>query len=134
MQAALPCRERITLDTDHSPFFSRADEIALPTTLPEYAGGGRRHGARGDTLFGFVQKRRVGIALKIEILIAREHPLFTDNALELRQGTRIVGWAAARRHSHGLLPPSIPTVLVPIRAEAAPNACEAPKRVSKIAL
>jgi hypothetical protein len=106
MQAALRCRERITLDTDHSPFFSRADEIALPTTLPEYAGGGRRHGARGDTLFGFVQKRRVGIALKIEILIAREHPLFTDNALELRQGTRIVGWAAARRHSHGLLPPS----------------------------
>ena len=28
MQAALPCRERITLDTDHSPFFSRPDELA----------------------------------------------------------------------------------------------------------
>jgi pimeloyl-ACP methyl ester carboxylesterase len=28
MQAALPCRERITLDADHSPFFCRADELA----------------------------------------------------------------------------------------------------------
>jgi pimeloyl-ACP methyl ester carboxylesterase len=28
MQAALPCRECITLDTDHSPFFSRPDELA----------------------------------------------------------------------------------------------------------
>ena len=28
MQAALPCRERITLDTDHSPFFSCPDELA----------------------------------------------------------------------------------------------------------
>ncbi|HEY6451449.1 MAG TPA: alpha/beta fold hydrolase [Steroidobacteraceae bacterium] len=28
MQAALPCRERITLDTDHSPFFSRAEELS----------------------------------------------------------------------------------------------------------
>lgn len=28
MQSALPCRERVTLDTDHSPFFSRPDELA----------------------------------------------------------------------------------------------------------
>jgi pimeloyl-ACP methyl ester carboxylesterase len=28
MQAALPCRERITLETDHSPFFSCAEELA----------------------------------------------------------------------------------------------------------
>ena len=28
MQAALPCRERITLDADHSPFFSRPDQLA----------------------------------------------------------------------------------------------------------
>jgi pimeloyl-ACP methyl ester carboxylesterase len=28
MQQALPCRERITLDADHSPFFSRSDELA----------------------------------------------------------------------------------------------------------
>ena len=28
MQAALPCRERITLATDHSPFFSRTEELA----------------------------------------------------------------------------------------------------------
>jgi len=28
MQSALPCRDRITLDTDHSPFFSRPDELA----------------------------------------------------------------------------------------------------------
>jgi pimeloyl-ACP methyl ester carboxylesterase len=27
MQEALPCRERITLSTDHSPFFSRATEL-----------------------------------------------------------------------------------------------------------
>jgi len=27
MQAALPCREAITLDTDHSPFLSRPDEL-----------------------------------------------------------------------------------------------------------
>ena len=27
-QAALPCQERITLDTDHSPFLSRPDELA----------------------------------------------------------------------------------------------------------
>jgi hypothetical protein len=73
--------------------------IRDPHDLLNLLGGGRRHGARGDTLFGLVQKRRVGIALKIEILIAREHPLFTDNALELRQGTRIVGWAAARQTS-----------------------------------
>lgn len=28
MQTALPCRERVTLATDHSPFFSRAEELA----------------------------------------------------------------------------------------------------------
>lgn len=28
MQAALPCRERITLDSDHSPFFSHAEQLA----------------------------------------------------------------------------------------------------------
>jgi len=28
MQAALPCRERVTLDADHSPFFCRAEELA----------------------------------------------------------------------------------------------------------
>lgn len=28
MQARLPCRERITLDSDHSPFFCRSDELA----------------------------------------------------------------------------------------------------------
>lgn len=28
MQAALPCRDTITLDTDHSPFLSRPDELA----------------------------------------------------------------------------------------------------------
>lgn len=28
MQSALPCRERVTLATDHSPFFSRAEELA----------------------------------------------------------------------------------------------------------
>jgi len=28
MQAALPCRERVTLDADHSPFFSRPDQLA----------------------------------------------------------------------------------------------------------
>jgi pimeloyl-ACP methyl ester carboxylesterase len=27
MQTALPCRERVTLVTDHSPFFSRAEEL-----------------------------------------------------------------------------------------------------------
>jgi pimeloyl-ACP methyl ester carboxylesterase len=27
MQAALPCQARITLDADHSPFFSRSDEL-----------------------------------------------------------------------------------------------------------
>jgi hypothetical protein len=60
MQAALPCRERITLDTDHSPFFSRADEIALPTTLPEYAGGGRRHGATAPEAIRFSGSFRNG--------------------------------------------------------------------------
>ncbi len=28
MQTALPCRERMTLDSDHSPFFSRPDDLA----------------------------------------------------------------------------------------------------------
>ncbi len=28
MQEALPCRERITLESDHSPFFSRHEELA----------------------------------------------------------------------------------------------------------
>jgi pimeloyl-ACP methyl ester carboxylesterase len=28
MQSALPCRERVTLDSDHSPFFCRPDELA----------------------------------------------------------------------------------------------------------
>jgi len=28
MQAALPCRDTITLDTDHSPFLSRPDDLA----------------------------------------------------------------------------------------------------------
>jgi pimeloyl-ACP methyl ester carboxylesterase len=28
MQAALPCRDTISLDTDHSPFLSRPDELA----------------------------------------------------------------------------------------------------------
>jgi len=28
MQEALPCRERITLESDHSPFFSRPEELA----------------------------------------------------------------------------------------------------------
>jgi pimeloyl-ACP methyl ester carboxylesterase len=28
MQESLPCRERFTLDTDHSPFLSRPDELA----------------------------------------------------------------------------------------------------------
>jgi pimeloyl-ACP methyl ester carboxylesterase len=28
MQSALPCRDRVTLDTDHSPFLSRPDELA----------------------------------------------------------------------------------------------------------
>jgi pimeloyl-ACP methyl ester carboxylesterase len=27
MQAALPCRQVLALDTDHSPFFSRPDEL-----------------------------------------------------------------------------------------------------------
>jgi pimeloyl-ACP methyl ester carboxylesterase len=27
MQAALPCQQRVTLDTDHSPFLSRPDEL-----------------------------------------------------------------------------------------------------------
>jgi pimeloyl-ACP methyl ester carboxylesterase len=27
MQQALPCRERVTLDADHSPFFSRTDQL-----------------------------------------------------------------------------------------------------------
>jgi pimeloyl-ACP methyl ester carboxylesterase len=28
MQSALPCHQRVTLDTDHSPFLSRPDELA----------------------------------------------------------------------------------------------------------
>jgi pimeloyl-ACP methyl ester carboxylesterase len=28
MQAALPCQQVLSIDTDHSPFFSRADELA----------------------------------------------------------------------------------------------------------
>jgi pimeloyl-ACP methyl ester carboxylesterase len=28
MQSALPCRERVTLDSDHSPFFCRPDDLA----------------------------------------------------------------------------------------------------------
>jgi pimeloyl-ACP methyl ester carboxylesterase len=28
MQAALPCQQRVTLDTDHSPFLSRSDDLA----------------------------------------------------------------------------------------------------------
>jgi hypothetical protein len=27
MQASLPCQQRVTLDTDHSPFLSQPDEL-----------------------------------------------------------------------------------------------------------